>query len=288
MVSRAVRCAGSPCAATARLGGNRQKWLTRGPRLPGGPSSAWLILDGAQTDARVTGEQRRIRLECAAVVRLGTMTTPRSYPSTIADAVTNEIVIKKSRFIAHVAPAASPDAADEVITRDKKQYWDARHNCVAMVTGVLGDRARSSDDGEPSGTAGVPMLEVLRRRELTDVVAVVTRYFGGIKLGAGGLIRAYSGAVSEALDLAVIVRRETLTRVTLDVAHSDAGRIDNVLREWVVAHGARLDEPRYGATATFELWAPPAVLHQLTADVAAASAGSVVPVVGEDRIVDVP
>lgn len=237
---------------------------------------------------RVTREHRRIRFECAAVARLGTMTTPRSYPSTIADAVTHEIVIKKSRFIAHVAPATSPDAAVDVVARVKKQYWDARHNCTAIVTGFLGDQARSSDDGEPSGTAGVPMLEVVRRRELTDIVAVVTRYFGGVKLGAGGLIRAYSSATSEVLDRAVLVRRATLTRVTLDVAHSDAGRIDNVLREWVVAHGARLDEPRYGATATFELWAPPAVLHQLTADVAAASAGSVVPVVGEDRIVDVP
>ncbi|WP_166997102.1 YigZ family protein [Paramicrobacterium fandaimingii] len=216
------------------------------------------------------------------------MIPSRSYPSTIAAPIDNEIVIKKSRFIAHVAPVGSPDDAEEVISRVKKQHWDARHNCVAMVTGVLGDQARSSDDGEPSGTAGVPMLEVLRRRELTDVVTVVTRYFGGVKLGAGGLIRAYSSATSEALDRAAPVRREMLTRVTLDVAHVDAGRFDNMLREWAPQHGARLDEPHYAAVATFELWVPPAELRQLTADIAAASAGSVVPVVGEDRILDVP
>ncbi|GAB2531037.1 YigZ family protein [Paramicrobacterium agarici] len=211
----------------------------------------------------------------------------REYPSTIAAPIENEIVIKKSRFIAHVAPAASPDAADEVIAGIKKQHWDARHNCVAMVTGLLGDQARSSDDGEPSGTAGVPMLEVLRRHELTDLVAVVTRYFGGVKLGAGGLIRAYSSAVSEALDRAVLLRRESLTRVTLEVAHADAGRIENVMREWAAQHGARFGDPTYGGTVAFELWVPAEQLELLRADVAATSAGVIVPVEGEQRIIDV-
>jgi putative IMPACT (imprinted ancient) family translation regulator len=156
-----------------------------------------------------------------------------------------------------------------------------------MVTGVLGDQARSSDDGEPSGAAGVPMLEVLRRRELTDVVAVVTRYFGGVKLGAGGLVRAYSTAVSEALDLATPLRRESLTQVSVDVPHADAGRFDNLLRDWAGHHGATLGEPRYAAAATLELWVPAAELVRLTDDLAAASAGTVVPVVGVERIVDI-
>src|SRR5690606_38737968 len=154
------------------------------------------------------------------------------YPATIAAAVDHELVIKKSRFIAHVAPAASPEAADAIIAEVRRRAWDARHNCSAQVTGVLGDRARSSDDGEPSGTAGMPMLEVLRRRGLTDVVAVVTRYFGGVKLGAGGLVRAYSSAVSEALDRAAIVDRMALARATVAVPHADAGRLDNLLRDW--------------------------------------------------------
>lgn len=216
------------------------------------------------------------------------MTEARSYPATIAAPVEHELVIKKSRFIATVEPVASVEEADAVIARLRKQWWDARHNCTAMVTGLLGDQARSSDDGEPSGTAGVPMLEVLRRRGLTDVVAVVTRYFGGVKLGAGGLVRAYSSAVSETLDLASLVHRQSLTQVTIDVAQADAGRFDNLLRDWVPRHGATLGAPRYSALATFEVWVPAQELDRLADDIAAASAGSVVPVIGVERVVDVP
>ncbi len=154
------------------------------------------------------------------------------YPSSIAEVVEYELVIKKSRFIAHVAPARTTEQADAVIAAVRKQYWDARHHCVAMIIGTHADQQRSSDDGEPSGTAGTPMLEVLRRRELTDLVVVVTRYFGGVKLGAGGLVRAYSGAVSEALDTARIVRRTPVVRVGVEMSHQDAGRIQGVLREW--------------------------------------------------------
>lgn len=216
------------------------------------------------------------------------MTSVRRYPATIAAAVEHELVIKKSRFIAHVHPASSPDEAEAVIAAIRKAAWDARHNCVAMVTGLLGDQARSSDDGEPSGTAGVPMLDVLRRRELTDVVAVVTRYFGGVKLGAGGLVRAYSTAVSEALDLAALLRREVLTQATLAVPHAEAGRFDNVLRDWASHNGATLGDPSYAAEATFELWLPPSAIERLNADVASASAGRFAPVLGVERVVDVP
>lgn len=216
------------------------------------------------------------------------MTLARVYPATIAAAVDHELVIRKSRFLTHVAPVSSPEEAEAVIAGIRRKAWDAAHNCTAMVTGLLGDQARSSDDGEPSGTAGVPMLEVLRRRELTDVVAVVTRYFGGVKLGAGGLVRAYSSAVSEALDLVALVRRKSLTQVTLEVPHADAGRFDNLLRAWALDHGATLGEPRYGAQATLELWVPAAELRRLFDDVAAASAGAIVPRQGIERIVDVP
>ena len=212
-----------------------------------------------------------------------------AFPATIAAAVDHELVIKKSRFLTHVEPVTSPEHADEIIADIKKQYWDARHNCSAQVTGLRGDRARSSDDGEPSGTAGMPMLEVLRRRELTDVVAVVTRYFGGIKLGAGGLVRAYSSAVSEALDQAALVDRMLLSQATLAVSHADAGRFDNLLRAWTLDHGAVLGETGYAAEATFEVWAPGEALPALAAEVAAASAGSVAVVeTGEERVIDVP
>lgn len=212
---------------------------------------------------------------------------PTVFPSTVAAPVEHEIVVTKSRFVTTIAPVTDVPDADRVIAEVRRRCWDARHNCTAMVTGVLGDQARSSDDGEPSGTAGVPMLEVLRRRGLTDVVAVVTRYFGGVKLGAGGLVRAYSTSVSEALDRAALVHRRALTRVTVDVPHAEAGRLDNVLRDWVRHHDARLGDPVYGAAATFELWVPRDALGPLQADLAAASAGSLDPVVGEEHVVDV-
>lgn len=108
-----------------------------------------------------------------------------------------EIVIEKSRFICTLKKVSSEEEAQEFIKAIKKQYWDATHNCSAYVVDDLAQR--SSDDGEPSGTAGIPMLEVLRKNHLEGTAAVVTRYFGGIKLGAGGLVRAYSGSVAGAL-----------------------------------------------------------------------------------------
>nr|MBS1900755.1 YigZ family protein [Actinomycetota bacterium] len=211
----------------------------------------------------------------------------RAYPDTIAAAVTHELIVKKSRFIAHLVPVRSVAEADEVIASVRRQYWDARHNCTAMVTGVTGDQARSSDDGEPSGTAGIPMLEVLRRRGLTDVVAVVTRYFGGVKLGAGGLIRAYSTAVSDALDEAVLLHRRELLEARVDVPHADAGRIDNGLRDWAAAHGSSFGEVAYGALASFTLWIPPSDRALFVDDLASLSGGSLSPVFGGTRIVDV-
>lgn len=211
------------------------------------------------------------------------------YPATIARAVDRELVIKKSRFIAHVAPVASAEDADAVIAAVRKRAWDAGHNCSAQITGMLGDRGRSSDDGEPSGTAGVPMLEVLRRRELTDVVAVVTRYFGGVKLGAGGLVRAYSSAVSEALDLATLVDRRLLAEVSIVVDHADAGRFDNLLRDWVRVNDAVFGEPDYNVQASFAVWTAPAVMARLAAEVAEASAGAVAAMpTGAEKVVDVP
>lgn len=132
------------------------------------------------------------------------------------------------------------------------------------------------------------MLEVLRRRELTDVVAVVTRYFGGVKLGAGGLVRAYSSAVSEALDHAALVDRMLLAEVTLAVPHAEAGRFDNLLREWTSRHGAVLGETVYAAVAEFAVWTPDAAVTALVAEVAAASAGAVTAqVTGTERVIDV-
>jgi uncharacterized YigZ family protein len=213
---------------------------------------------------------------------------PSAYPATIAAPAERELLVRKSRFVAYVAPVRSADEARDVVAAARREHWDARHHCSAMVTGVRGEQARSSDDGEPSGTAGAPMLEVLRRRDLTDLVAVVSRYFGGVKLGAGGLVRAYSTAVSEVLDTATLVQRVELRAATVEVDHADAGRIDNLLREWATTHGAVVDEVAYGSVASFGLWVPPGLVDRLRDDLASASGGAVAPSYGEITVVDKP
>ena len=213
-------------------------------------------------------------------------TSARGLPSTIALPVDRELVVKRSRFLAHLSPVASVAEADAVVARVRREHWDARHHCVALVVGPHADQQRSTDDGEPSGTAGVPMLEVLRHREVTDVVAVVTRYFGGVLLGAGGLVRAYSTAVGDALDVARVVRRAVRTVVTVDVPHAQAGRLHGVLQDWAGAHDAVLAGVEYMDVARFSLLVDPADLDRFDADLAAASAGALTARRGEERVVD--
>ncbi len=149
---------------------------------------------------------------------------------TVARTATTEIEVKRSRFIGHVERVATEEEARSVVERIRKQAWDARHHCSAFVLGPDGQVQRSSDDGEPAGTAGAPMLEVLRGRELSDVVAVVTRYFGGVLLGAGGLVRAYSDAVRSALDGAGVTERRLAVRYDVEAGHAEAARLENDLR----------------------------------------------------------
>ena len=121
---------------------------------------------------------------------------------TIAEPCTIEQVIKKSKFYGRLYPAESMEQAQEILDGLKKQFWDASHNCSAMIFGQMREFSRCSDDGEPQGTAGMPMLETLRGSGLTNILAVVTRYFGGTLLGTGGLVRAYGSSVSLALQAA--------------------------------------------------------------------------------------
>jgi len=149
---------------------------------------------------------------------------------TVAAAATAEIEVKRSRFLGQVARVRTEEQARAVVERARKEHWDARHHCSAFVLGPDAAVLRSSDDGEPSGTAGAPMLEVLRGRGVSDVAAVVTRYFGGVLLGAGGLVRAYSEAVRAALDAADLVERRLLDLYDVEVDHALAGRLENELR----------------------------------------------------------
>lgn len=146
---------------------------------------------------------------------------------TIAKDAKNEIVIEKSRFICTLKKVRTEAEAQEFVKGVKKEYWDATHNCSAYL---LNEQVqRSSDDGEPSGTAGIPMLEVLRKNNVQGVAAVVTRYFGGVKLGAGGLVRAYTNSVAEAVKKAGKAQRVELGVYVLAVSPNDAGKILNIL-----------------------------------------------------------
>jgi uncharacterized YigZ family protein len=170
-------------------------------------------------------------------------------PRTIAAPGTHELIVKKSRFLCTLERAATEDEARAVIEAVRKRHWDANHNCSAYRVGPDGRFQRTSDDGEPPGTAGVPMLAVLAKRDLTDTVAVVTRYFGGVLLGAGGLIRAYGQSVSQAVNAVGIVERRPVALVAVDVDYSDAGRLENALR----AADFQLGPVRHGAQATYEI-----------------------------------
>lgn len=136
-----------------------------------------------------------------------------------------ELVEKKSRFIASICPVRSEQEALAFIERIKKQYWDARHNCSAMVIGDRQELTRCSDDGEPPHTAGRPMLDVLLGENLTNVCVVVTRYFGGTLLGTGGLVRAYQGAVSEGLRNCTIARRMVGVPLNITTDYAGIGRL---------------------------------------------------------------
>ena len=145
----------------------------------------------------------------------------------------NEIVIEKSRFIAHVARTETEEEAQEFIQNIKKAHWNATHNCSAYMIGEHDQIQKANDDGEPSGTAGVPILEVLKKKHLKDTVVVVTRYFGGIKLGAGGLIRAYSKATSEGINATGVVQRKLMRIISTKVDYTWLGKLENELRSSV-------------------------------------------------------
>jgi uncharacterized YigZ family protein len=153
-----------------------------------------------------------------------------------------EEIIKGSTFIASVAPVTGEDGARQWLAQLRREFADATHNCWAYVTGAV---YRFSDDGEPGGTAGRPMLEVLQRRELDKVCAVVTRYYGGTKLGAGGLVRAYSGTLAKALDAADIMQVKPKKTLHIFVPFDEMDVLHRLLGDW---EGLEKHEPEYDAS----------------------------------------
>ncbi len=201
---------------------------------------------------------------------------------TIARDGQSEIEVKRSRFLATLARAEDEAAARAVVERLRREHWDARHHCSAFVLGPGAELQRSSDDGEPAGTAGAPMLEVLRGREVSDVVAVVTRWFGGVLLGAGGLVRAYGDAVRAALDEVGLQRRSLLTEWVVELGHAEAARAESELR----ARGVAVVDVSYAATVILRLGVPPVDVDRLHGLVAELSGGRALAVAAGERWVD--
>ncbi len=189
----------------------------------------------------------------------------------IAEEAEGAITEKRSRFIASLAPAATREEAEAFIERKKKQYWDARHNCYAYVL-ARGEETRYSDDGEPAQTAGRPMLEILQRERVTDAVVVVTRYFGGILLGTGGLMRAYQGAVKAGLEQCRLLelRRGCVLRIKTD--YKNYGRIEYLLRE----HGLTPEGVSFDSGVELRVTAEEEQKKLLAREIADATGGSAV------------
>ena len=150
---------------------------------------------------------------------------------TIKQSGTHEVIIQKSRFIGHIARADTEAEAQAFIQSIQKKHHNATHNCFAYVIGEQDQHQKANDDGEPSGTAGIPMLEVLKRLSLKNTVVVITRYFGGVKLGAGGLIRAYSSVTSETIKAIGVVQRERMQGYRVLIEYPLLGKVQNFLTE---------------------------------------------------------
>jgi len=182
-------------------------------------------------------------------------------------------VEKRSEFIGHVKPVESEDEAREFIAEMKKKYYDARHNCWCYI--IRGGAERYSDDGEPQGTAGIPMLEVFRREGINNFVCVVTRYFGGVLLGAGGLLRAYTKSAKDALDAAgvSVVRPWAETEIACSYAMAEK------LKTEMLNFGAIVTDVEYGANVVIRACVPQESAEQFKARIFDFSNGSAEPVV---------
>lgn len=176
---------------------------------------------------------------------------------------------KRSRFLGHVRCVETEDEARAFIAEMKKKYYDARHNCWCYI--IRGGAERYGDDGEPQGTAGIPMLEVMRREGVTNVVCVVTRYFGGILLGAGGLLRAYTKSAKDALDAAGISVVRRWVEVEIPCSYSQAER----LKTEVSAVSGIVTDTEYGAAVTLKALVPEENADDFSAGITDVSNGGV-------------
>ncbi|MBL3716593.1 YigZ family protein [Lactococcus garvieae] len=191
--------------------------------------------------------------------------------------------IKKSRFICHLKRVYTEEEARDFIAKIKKEHYKATHNCSAFALGDRQEIQRSSDDGEPSGTAGVPMLEILKKRQITNVCAVVTRYFGGIKLGAGGLIRAYAGSVGHALDQVGLVQFVTQEELILKLDYSNFDSLQRFLSK----QGLEISESEFLSDVTVKLFMDLDETERVLEDLIEQFSGKISVTKGEKQLVEV-
>ena len=188
---------------------------------------------------------------------------------TIENSYFTEWEISKSRFLTYLKHVENEKNAQEFINSIKKKHFDARHNCSAYIIGERSEIQKSSDDGEPSGTAGSPMLEVLKKNELSDIVVVVTRYFGGIKLGAGGLIRAYGKSVTLGLEVSQIVKKSIFNCYQLEINYDLLGMLENYLHQ----NEIRIQDKAYTDKVIFTILLPQNLTDSTLKDIINLTAG---------------
>lgn len=191
---------------------------------------------------------------------------------------TGEIVEKKSRFIANVFEIHSEEEALSHLAQVKKKYWDARHNCYAFVAGDRHQLQRCSDDGEPQGTAGRPMLDVLLKEEVHNALIVVTRYFGGTLLGTGGLVRAYQKAAQEGLLASTIIEKRRGAWLTIGCDYNSIGKIQYILAKQKIP----LDDAVYGVSVEQKVMVPVELKEQLLTELTEGTNGTAQFVHGEE------
>ena len=181
----------------------------------------------------------------------------------------DELIEKKSRFIATVKPVDSEEEALEFIAGIKKKYWNARHNCFAFVIGDRHEIQRCSDDGEPQGTAGRPMLDVLLGEDIHNVAVVVTRYFGGILLGTGGLVRAYSKSVQMGLEASQVIEKRSGSRIVIQTDYNGVGKLQYLLGQ----RGIPIVDSQYTDVVRLELLVEEDAVPELREAVTEAASG---------------
>lgn len=203
---------------------------------------------------------------------------------TIKEKGQHELIIKKSRFIATVERTKTVEEAEAFITETAKKYKDATHNTFAYTIGLNDEHVKASDNGEPSGTAGIPELKALQLMNLKNVTVVVTRYFGGIKLGAGGLIRAYSNSVTKAVETVGVVKRVLQQEIHFSVPYNRFDEIDHFLKEKPIL----LADTKYGVDVTLSLFVNEEQVPKIEKELTNLLAGQVSFTHGEQKYNELP